>query len=137
VDFAAQKVTIGTGGVSKNRDTRTVDFNAKLGELLRDMAKRRAPDCTWLFPSPRRGPRDIHAKSFRECLKMSRRAAGLEWMAFHDLRHRFASLAVMAGLDYMTIAAWLGHKDGGMLVARVYGHLSDTHKAQAAAKLSL
>ena len=43
----------------------------------------------------------------------------------------------MAGLDYMTIAGWLGHKDGGMLVAKIYGHLSDKHKAKAAAKLRL
>lgn len=43
----------------------------------------------------------------------------------------------MAGLDFMTSAGWLGHKDGGMLVAKIYGHLSDTHKAAAAAKLDL
>ena len=96
---------------------------------------RRAPDWTWLFPSPQRGPRDEHAKTFRESLLLARKAAGLEWVGFHDLRHRFASVAVMSGLDFMTVAGWLGHKDGGMLVGKVYGHLSDKHKAKAAAKL--
>ena len=137
VDFSARQVTIGTGGVSKNRDSRPVDFNPKLGELLREMHARRAPDCAWLFPSPQRGPRDEHAKTFRESLLLTRTAAALEWVGFHDLRHRFASAGVMAGLDYMTIAGWLGHKDGGMLVAKIYGHLSDKHKAKAAAKLRL
>lgn len=63
VDFAAGQVTIGTDGVSKNGEWRAVDFNPKLGELLRDMSTRRAPDCTWLFPSPQRGPRDGAASS--------------------------------------------------------------------------
>ena len=135
VDFTAGQVTIGTDGVSKNRDWRNVDFNPKLRELLTTMHARRAPDCTWLFPSPQRGPRDEHAKTFRESLLLTRKAAGLEWVGFHDLRHRFASVAVLAGLDFMTVAGWLGHKDGGMLVGKVYGHLSDKHKAKAAAKL--
>jgi len=135
VDFTGKRVTIGTGGVAKNRDTRAVDFNPKLAALLTDMHTRRAPDCTWLFPSPQRGPRDEHAKTFRESLLLARKTAALEWVGFHDLRHRFASVAVMAGIDFMTIAGWLGHKDGGILVGKVYGHLCDKHKAKAAAKL--
>jgi site-specific recombinase XerD len=54
---------------------------------------------------------------------MTRKAAGLSWLGFHDLRHYFCSMCVMAGIDFMTIASWLGHKDGGILVAKVYGHL--------------
>jgi hypothetical protein len=38
----------------------------------------------------------------------------------------------MAGIDFMTIAAWLGHKDGGILVGKVYGHLLDEHRSKAA-----
>lgn len=41
----------------------------------------------------------------------------------------------MAGLDFMTIAAWLGHKDGGILVGKIYGHLLDDHRKQAARKV--
>ena len=135
VDLADEKVTIGTGGVSKNHEARTVEFNDKLGALLRDMQKRRAPDCSWLFPSPQRGPRDEHARTFRESLILARKAAGLPWVGFHDLRHFFASFCVMAGLDFMTIAAWLGHKDGGILVGKIYGHLLDDHRKQAARKV--
>ncbi len=46
-----------------------------------------------------------------------------------------ASQCVMTGLDFMTIAAWLGHSDGGILVGKVYGHLVDTHKKAVARKL--
>ena len=69
-------------------------------------------------------------------LNAVRAAAGLPWFGFHDLRHLFASRCVMAGLDFMTIASWLGHSDGGILVGRVYGHLNDTHKKAAAQKLN-
>jgi hypothetical protein len=43
----------------------------------------------------------------------------------------------MAGIDFMTIAAWLGHKDGGILIGKVYGHLLDEHRQRMAAKLTI
>ena len=132
VDFERERVTIGADRLTKNWESRTVEFNPQLGAVLREMHARRAPDCAWLFPSPRRGPRDEHARSFRESLKIARKAAGLEWVGFHDLRHYFCSVCVMAGIDFMTIAAWLGHKDGGILVGKVYGHLLDEHRSKAA-----
>jgi integrase len=132
VDMKDDRLTIGSDGLTKNWENRTVEFNPQLRALLRDMNRRRAPDSSWLFPSPKRGPRDEHAKSFRESLKLARTAAGLEWVGFHDLRHYFCSVCVMAGIDFMTIAAWLGHKDGGILVGKVYGHLLDEHRKKAA-----
>lgn len=132
VDFERERVTIGADGLSKNWKSRTVEFNARLGALLLEMRSRPAPDSIWLFPSPVRGGCDTHAKSFRESLKLARKAANLEWVGFHDLRHYFCSMCVMAGVDFMTIAAWLGHSDGGILVGKVYGHLLDAHRRRAA-----
>jgi integrase len=132
IDFQRERVTIGADRLTKNWESRTVEFNPQLGALLREMHARRAPDCSWLFPSPRRRTRDEHARSFRESLKIARKAAGIEWVGFHDLRHYFCSVCVMAGIDFMTIAAWLGHKDGGILVGKVYGHLLDEHRQKAA-----
>ena len=31
----------------------------------------------------------------------------------------------MSGIDFMTIAKWVGHQDGGVLIGKVYGHLSN------------
>jgi integrase len=135
VDFARQRVTIGGDGLAKNWESRTVEFNSNLAALLTDMFSRWPPGSSWLFPSPQRGIRDEHAKSFRESLKIARKAAGLEWLGFHDLRHYFCSMCVMAGIDFMTIAAWMGHKDGGILVGKVYGHLLDEHRHRAARSL--
>ena len=136
VDFEHERITIGVDGLTKNRESRSVEFNSKLHSHLIQMKRNRAPDCSWLFPSPRRGKRDEHARSFRESLKIARKAAHLEWVGFHDLRHYFCSMCVMAGIDFMTIAAWAGHKDGGILVGKVYGHLLDEHRQKAAKRLS-
>jgi integrase len=135
-DFTAAAMTIGTGGTSKNRGSRVVDFNAQLEALLQEMKDRRVPDSSWLFPSPKRGERDVKAKTLRESLKLVRVKASLPNVGFHDLRHLFCSFCVMAGIDFMTIAAWLGHKDGGILVGKVYGHLLDEHRQKMAARLT-
>jgi integrase len=62
-DFNATLFTIGTGGTTKNRGSRLVDFNSQLKSLLREMHGRRAGDSSWLFPSPQRGERDLPAKN--------------------------------------------------------------------------
>ncbi len=130
-------VTIGADGDTKNSLSRDVQFNPALRQVLSELLEILPDDCTWLFPSPQRGKKDIHALSLRESFYQIRSAAGLSWVGFHDLRHYFASKCVMAGIDFMTIAEWLGHQDGGILVGKTYGHLNDEHKRKAAAKLKL
>jgi integrase len=60
----------------------------------------------------------------------------LQRLGFHDCRHHFISYAVMSGIDYMTIARWVGHKDGGILIGKVYGHLSNEHAQLQATRLN-
>lgn len=60
----------------------------------------------------------------------------LQRFSFHGCRHHFISYAVMSGIDYMTIARWVGHKDGGVLIGKVYGHLSNEHAQAQAARLN-
>lgn len=135
VDLDARRIVIGSDGLAKNHEARTVELNATLVDLLREMATRRAPDSEWMFPSPHRGKCDVRTMTFRNSLRLVRVKADLKWFGFHDLRHYFASMCVMNGLDFMTTAAWLGHKDGGMLVGKVYGHLLDEHRHQSASRL--
>src|SRR5438046_8330605 len=42
----------------------------------------------------------------------------------------------MSGIDFMTIVRWGGHEDGGVLIGKVYGHLSNEHTQAQAARLS-
>lgn len=74
------------------------------------------------------------AKILYESLKLARTAVS-STLSFHSLRHFFTSNCVMAGVDFMTVARWLGHQDGGILVARIYGHLADEHRRRMAEKV--
>ncbi len=135
VDWDRRQLIVGADGQTKNGQSRAVDFNPKLEAHLRDMHARRLQDCKWLFPSPRGGELDRPAKTFRESIRLARQAAGLPTFGAHDCRHHFISMGVMAGIDYMTIARWVGHQDGGILIGRVYGHLSNEHAQRQAGKL--
>jgi integrase len=136
VDWTNKQITIGADGEAKNRQWRIVDFNPDLEKHLKDMESRKAPDSDWLFPSPRRGKEDRPIKSFRESLILARNAASMPKFGFHDCRHFFISMCVMSGIDYMTIARWVGHQDGGILIGKVYGHLSNEHAKRQANKVN-
>jgi integrase len=135
VDWQNGQLTIGADGLNKGREIRVVDLNPKLKEHLREMSKRRAPDSEYLFPSPQRGEEDAPTKTFMESLRLARTESGLMNFNFHDCRHYFISYCVMSGIDYMTIARWVGHKDGGVLIGKVYGHLNNEHAKVQAARL--
>jgi|32_taG_2_1085360.scaffolds.fasta_scaffold01284_17 integrase len=141
VDFGKGLLTVGRNEPTKNGEVRHVDFNPSLEAHLQEMQGRRAPDSGWLFPSPQRGSKDLRVTTFRESLKLAKSAAAkqlasLADFTFHDCRHHFISMAVMACIDFMTIARWVGHKDGGVLIGKVYGHLADDHRKLMASKLN-
>jgi len=102
VDFKRATVTIGSGGMAKSHDAWDVDFSPELKSLLFEMAEARTPDTSWLFPSPQRGERDVHAKRLGDSLNSVRKKAGLPWFGFHDLRHSSASSAPTGLTDFGT-----------------------------------
>lgn len=61
---------------------------------------------------------------------------GLARLTHHDLRHYFATISIESGVDIPTVAKWLGHKDGGVLAMKIYGHLRNEHSLAAARKVS-
>lgn len=136
VETERGQLTIGADGDTKNSTSRVVDFNPKLKVLLLEMKERCAPDSKWLFPSPQRGEKDIPAMTFRESLDLVKVQAGMPDFHFHDCRHFFVSFCVMSGIDYMTIAAWVGHRDGGVLIGKVYGHLANEHRKAMAGRVN-
>lgn len=137
VSLEGGHLVIGAQGGTKNREPRVIDLNQPLEAHLRAMWTRRAPDSQWLFPSPQRGARDIHAKSFRESLRLVRKTVReMESFGFHDLRHHFISYSIMSAVDFLTVARWVGHKDGGVLIGKVYGHLADEHRKRMAAQVT-
>ena len=63
-----------------------------------------------------------------------RREAGLFDVRLHDLRHSWASVAAMNGVDMATIARLLGH--ALVETTERYAHLSDRSVADAADRVS-
>ena len=56
-------------------------------------------------------------------------------MTPHKLRHLFATSCLECGVDYRTVAAWVGHKDRGITLMRRYSHLRDEHAKKMAKKV--
>jgi integrase len=65
------------------------------------------------------------------CMKL-----GIARFTHHDLRHLFATLCIESGVDIPTVSRWLGHKDGGALAMKVYGHLRDQHSVAMAQRVT-
>jgi len=62
-------------------------------------------------------------------------AIGVKKMTHHDLRHLFATTCIESGVDVPTVAAWLGHVDGGVLAMQTYGHIRPSHSTEAAKRV--
>jgi integrase len=61
---------------------------------------------------------------------------GLPHFTQRALRRCFITRAVELGIDFKTIAAMQGHKDGGVLIAKTYSHLRNEHLDRMAEKLT-
>lgn len=75
----------------------------------------------------------------RECQGAINRACrnlNIPRFTHHDLRHLFATRCIESGVDIPTVSRWLGHKDGGALAMKVYGHLRDSHSVNMAQKVT-
>ena len=126
VDFDAGEIV-----VRGDPDTGTKNWTVRRVPLI--------PDARGLFEQMRseRPGEPLDAKVFRvgECQKALDRACkkvGTDRITHHDLRHLFATRCIESGVDIPTVSRWLGHKDGGALAMKTYGHLRREHSlAQA------
>ena len=83
----------------------------------------------------------LGAKVFRirECQKALDRACkkvGADRIKHHDLRHLFATRCIENGVYIPTVSRWLGHKDGGALAMKTYGHLRREHSIAQAQRVT-
>ncbi len=88
-------------------------------------------DCPFLFPAR---PPTSHIENFANQWHRIRKEAGLEGLRIHDLRHNWASVAAMNGVDMVTIAKLLGH--ALVETTERYAHLSDQSVSDAANRMS-
>jgi integrase len=129
-DFANGRIAIKgdpeTG--TKNWEIRTIPMIPDMHRLLERIKAERAEADFLTNPVTR-----VH-----ECQKAIDSACkklGITRFTHHDLRHLFATRCIESGVDIPTVSRWLGHKDGGALAMKTYGHLRDQHSTSMAQKV--
>ena len=130
VNFEGKTFTV-TGGETgpKNHEARVVPLFPALEKLLLRL-KAALPQP----PTP--ADKIFSVMDAKKAIAGGCKKAGLPHFFHHSMRHFFCSNAIEAGVDFKAIAGWLGHKDGGLLVARTYGHLRDEHSAAMAQRMT-
>ena len=78
----------------------------------------------------------IRVRSAYAAMGKAAKKIGMEPLSHHDLRHLFATMCIESGVDVPTVSRWLGHRDGGILAMKVYGHLRNEHSLAAASRVS-
>ena len=96
-----------------------------------DAIPRYSEDCPFLFPTR---PPTRHIDNIGFQWHRIRNEAGLPGLRIHDLRHSWASVAAMNGVDMVTIAKLLGH--ALVETTERYVHLSDQSVSDAADRVS-
>jgi integrase len=129
-DFQRMEITVRgdpeTG--TKNWSIRRVPMIPDMLNLLKRIRHERSEE-----------PADQKVMRVRTCQHSMRRAAkiiGIQHISHHDLRHLFATRCIESGVDIPTVARWLGHKDGGALAMKTYGHLRNEHSLAMAQKVT-
>ena len=110
------------GGIdgTKNYEARTIPVTDALRRLLIGLHGKDTPQ-----PSDHITP----IKRANTCLRTACHRLGYPLFSHHDFRHFFATTCIESGVDIPTVSRWLGHKDGGALAMRIYGHLRQDHNA--------
>ena len=113
---------------TKNWDIRRVPMIPDMRQLLENLRSERSDE---LPTSSVMQVGECQGAINSACEKL-----GVVRFTHHDLRHLFATMCIESGVDIPTVSRWLGHKDGGALAMKVYGHLRDHHSVAMASKVS-
>lgn len=111
---------------TKGVDFRRVPIAARVKRLLE---RKRG------FQKVKKSDQLFKIKSPKGALQGACRRLGLGHLRVHDLRHFFATHCIERGVDVPTVARWLGHKDGGALAMKRYGHVRNEHSQKMGKKI--
>ncbi len=109
---------------------RTVYLNSRAREIIGRQPRINSP---YVFPSPH-DPSQPSPET-RQVWYLVRERAGIADMRLHDLRHNFASHAVMRGISLPTVARLLGHRKVSMTLR--YAHVADREVEEAAERVGI
>jgi len=124
VDFDRGKITV-------FRNKTDVGFQIPIYPQLRPLLER-------LHGSSKRKSDEpvLAIKNAKNALAQSCRRLGFPGYSHRALRRCFITRCIELGLDFKTVAALQGHRDGGVLIAKTYSHLRSEHVDRMAARLT-
>lgn len=130
LDFDAGEIT-----VRGDAETGTKNWTVRRVPMI--------PEARALFQRMRddRVKESLNEKVFRvreaqRAMDSAARKVGIARIVHHDLRHLFATICIESGVDIPTVSRWLGHKDGGALAMKTYGHLRREHSIAQAQRVT-
>ncbi len=126
VDLSSARITLYK---TKNSKPRGIPINRDVYEALIALEPDAARRQGRLFPKGN----DRRGSQIRTAFEAALQRAGIKDFRFHDLRHTFASHAVMRGATLQEIKEILGHSDLRMTLR--YAHLSPAHLRGAVERL--
>jgi integrase len=112
---------------TKNWTTRHLPINGELEKVINE--------CRMKWPPAKESERVLPIKECRGSLASACKKVGISKLTHHDLRHYFNTRCIESGVDIPTLAKWLGHKDGGVLLMKTYSHIGDDHSRLMAARV--
>ena len=113
---------------TKNSETRRVPMIAEARSLFERMRADREDEATT--------EKVFVVNECQHSMDAAAEKVGMARITHHDLRHFFATVCIESGVDIPTVSRWLGHKDGGALAMKTYGHLRREHSLSQAQKVT-
>lgn len=112
---------------TKNGEMRHVPMIPEMKALMERLQSER----------PERQPTDkvMKVKEAQLSIDSACEKLGIARFTHHGLRHLFMTRCIESDVDVPTASRWLGHKDGGALAMKRYGHLRDAHSADMAKRV--
>jgi len=107
--------------------TRKIPLNPALKQLLEQLKQKQ---------NPKPADRICKVSECQRSLDRACRLAECKRLTHHDLRHYFVTKCLQAGVDVFTLAKWVGHRDNGKLLLKVYSHLQAEHSQAMATKVT-
>ena len=130
VDFDANTLEIHSVKVRGGHDqnvTRKIPLNPALKQLLERLRKEQ---------NPKLEDRICQVSECQRSLDRACKMTNCKRLTHHDMRHYFVTKCLQAGVDVFTLAKWIGHRDNGKLLLKVYSHLQAEHSQSMAAKVT-
>ena len=84
---------------------------------------------------PRWQDRVLTSRDCRMSIERACQRLGLPHFGHHSFRHFFATDAIESGVNVRTLAQWLGHLDGGVLLLKTYSHVWPSQERESANRM--